>query len=91
MPYTEAEEHWLNHQYQLYDEAFLSVPLGEATMQVSSNQRATNIKPDLLGAQILSGKSLLMGKVHYSLCSCQSTISLAVGREENKSCVFKQL
>ena len=54
MPYTEAEEHWLNHQYQLYDEAFLSVPLGEATMQVKSNQKATNIEPVLLGARLLS-------------------------------------
>jgi hypothetical protein len=34
MPYTEAEEQWLNNQYQLYEEAFFSVPLGEATLQV---------------------------------------------------------
>ena len=35
------------------------------------------------------GKSLYRGKVHYRLCSCQSTLSLAVGKEENKSFFFK--
>ena len=35
------------------------------------------------------GKSLYRGKVHYHLCSCQSTISLAVGKEKNKSCFFQ--
>ena len=34
MPYTEAEEHWLNHQYRLFDEAFLSVSIGEEILQV---------------------------------------------------------
>ena len=35
------------------------------------------------------GKSLYRGKVHYHLCSCQSTLSLTVGKEENKSGIFQ--
>ena len=39
-----------------------------------------------------SGKSLYKGKADYRLCSCQSTLSLAVGKEENKKSRFsKQL
>ena len=30
------------------------------------------------------GKSLYSGKADYHLCSCQSTLNLAVGKEENK-------
>lgn len=33
MPYTEAEESWLDHQYKLFDEAFFSVSLGEEIIQ----------------------------------------------------------
>ena len=35
------------------------------------------------------GKSLYRGKVHYRLCSCQSTLSLAVGKKEIKVVFFK--
>ena len=34
-------------------------------------------------------KSLYRGKVHYCLWSCQSTLNLSVGKEENNSCVFQ--
>ena len=37
--------------------------------------------------QTHQGNSLYMGKVDYRLCSCESTLSLAVGKEEIKSCV----
>ena len=37
-----------------------------------------------------AGKSLYRGKVHYPLCSCQSTLSSAAGKEE-KMCLSKQL
>ena len=35
-----------------------------------------------------SGKSLYRRKVDYLLCSSRSTLSLAVGKDEIKSCVF---
>ena len=35
------------------------------------------------------GKSLYKGKVHYCLCSCPLTLSLAVEKEESKSFVFQ--
>ena len=47
----------------------------------------SNLKPDEGQAQ--SGKYLYKGKVHYCLYCCQLTLSLAVGKEENKSCVFQ--
>ena len=36
MPYTEEEELWLQHQYKLLDEAFMSVSLGEELVKVRS-------------------------------------------------------
>ena len=36
---------------------------------------------------LYTGKSLNRRKVLYHLSSCQSTLSLALGKEENKICV----
>ena len=38
---------------------------------------------------VQAGKSLYRRKVHYRLFSCQSTLSLAVGKDENKSHIFQ--
>ena len=56
--------------------------------QASAEWDVASMEVDLIHEP---GKSLYRGKVHYSLCSCQSALSWAVGQNKIKLCFSKQL
>ena len=55
----------------------------KTTLKVRITPMETTLRTDWLGREIS-----IKGKVEYRWCSCLSTSSLAVGKEEVKSCVY---